>query len=204
MKRNDRIVGIDGTAHGRMNSSDSHLIQVARLDEEARQHQRDHHLELMPMTRNASVLTIDRSEDRILDQLARSSPDGARATARSRPDTARRPGRRGRTARGGSGPTSATATMPCFAGPAGSGLARRVDTIVDTCRPPAQKLRAQRLARALSPLAGRAGGQSLAQPATCLMRAIISSVAFSGVQLSLTTRLIALAQTFSLLRIVNL
>src|SRR5258708_11640941 len=26
MKRIDRIVGIDGTAHGRMNSSDSHLI----------------------------------------------------------------------------------------------------------------------------------------------------------------------------------
>ncbi len=28
MNRNDRIVGIDGTAHGRMNTSDSHLIQV--------------------------------------------------------------------------------------------------------------------------------------------------------------------------------
>ncbi len=27
MNRNDRIVGIDGTAQGRMNSSDSHLIQ---------------------------------------------------------------------------------------------------------------------------------------------------------------------------------
>ncbi len=28
MKRIDRMVGIDGTAQGRMNSSDSHLIQV--------------------------------------------------------------------------------------------------------------------------------------------------------------------------------
>src|ERR1043165_5469895 len=28
MKRIDRIVGIDGTAHGKMNSSDSHLTQV--------------------------------------------------------------------------------------------------------------------------------------------------------------------------------
>src|SRR5438309_2910814 len=28
MKRSDRIVGIDGTAQGRMKSSDSHLIQV--------------------------------------------------------------------------------------------------------------------------------------------------------------------------------
>src|ERR1700676_855652 len=27
MKRTDRMVGIDGTAHGRMNSTDSHLIQ---------------------------------------------------------------------------------------------------------------------------------------------------------------------------------
>src|SRR5713101_1502481 len=28
MKRNERMVGIEGTAHGRMNKSDSHLIQV--------------------------------------------------------------------------------------------------------------------------------------------------------------------------------
>ena len=28
MKRNDMMVGIDGTAHGRMNSTDSHLIQA--------------------------------------------------------------------------------------------------------------------------------------------------------------------------------
>src|SRR5215467_13127694 len=28
MKRTDRIVGIDGTAQGRMNSTDSHLIQA--------------------------------------------------------------------------------------------------------------------------------------------------------------------------------
>jgi hypothetical protein len=36
------------------------------------------------------------------------------------------------------------------------------------------------------------------------MRAIISSTAFSTGTFSLTTRFIALAQTFSLLRIVNL
>ncbi len=52
-----------------------------------------------------------------------------------------------------------------------------------------------------SHVAGNAGGR---QPATCLMRAIISSVAFSTETLSLTTRLMAFAQTFSLLRIVNL
>ena len=51
-----------------------------------------------------------------------------------------------------------------------------------------------------SQLLTRAGDQ----PATCLMRAIISSTAFSTVTLSLTTRLIAFAQTFSLLSAVNL
>src|SRR5690242_1510009 len=43
----------------------------------------------------------------------------------------------------------------------------------------------------------------LFQPATSLMRAISSSTAFSTGTFSLTTRFIALAQTFSLLRIVN-
>ena len=47
-------------------------------------------------------------------------------------------------------------------------------------------------------------GQCQCQPATCLMRAIISSTAFSTGISSLTTRFIALAQTFSLLRMVNL
>ena len=46
MKRIDRIVGIDGTAHGRMNSSDSHLIHVRAVHEEAGQEQRDDHLEV--------------------------------------------------------------------------------------------------------------------------------------------------------------
>ena len=42
------------------------------------------------------------------------------------------------------------------------------------------------------------------QPATALMRAIISSTAFSTGTFSLTIRFIALAQTFSLLSTVNL
>ena len=41
-------------------------------------------------------------------------------------------------------------------------------------------------------------------PATCLMRAINSSTALSTGTFSLTTRFIALAQTFSLFRMVNL
>ena len=46
MKRNDRMVGIDGTAHGRMNSNDSHLIHVLADDEKTGQEQRDHHLDV--------------------------------------------------------------------------------------------------------------------------------------------------------------
>src|SRR5882672_9617077 len=41
------------------------------------------------------------------------------------------------------------------------------------------------------------------QPATCLILAIISSTAFSAGHLSLAMRLMALAHTFSLLRMVN-
>ena len=50
----------------------------------------------------------------------------------------------------------------------------------------------------------RDGSPRFPYPATCLMRAIISSTAFSTVHFSLTTRFIAFAQTFSLFRIVNL
>src|SRR5690349_11470403 len=49
----------------------------------------------------------------------------------------------------------------------------------------------------------RGGRCRLHQPAICLIRAISSSVALSTGTFSLTTRFIALAQTFSLLRIVN-
>ena len=47
-------------------------------------------------------------------------------------------------------------------------------------------------------------GRWMNYPASCLMRAIISSVACSGFTLSLTTRWIALAQTFSEFTMVNL
>src|SRR5260221_6161524 len=59
-----------------------------------------------------------------------------------------------------------------------------------------------------SPVKGRQGGGGTysgpAYPATVLMRAIISSTALSTGTFSLTTRFIALAQTFSLLSTVNL
>ena len=50
----------------------------------------------------------------------------------------------------------------------------------------------------------RSEGAASRYPATCLMRAISSSTALSTGTFSLTTRFIALAQTFSLLRMVNL
>src|SRR5678815_281203 len=94
--------------------------------------------------------------------------------------------------------------MPFRAGPAGAGCTSG-SAIVATCGvlsvpsggPGRHEARA-------GPEVPPPCGAGLDQPATCLMRATISSVAFSGVQPSLTTRLIALAHTFSLLRTVNL
>ncbi len=60
MKRNDRMVGIDGTAHGRMKSSDSHLIHVRAWTKKPDSNSATTILTLMAMTRNASVLRIDR------------------------------------------------------------------------------------------------------------------------------------------------
>ena len=61
MKRTDRMVGIDGTAQGRMNSTDSHLIQGRDCGEEAGQEQRDQHLEI----------DADDQEDQRVDRGAR-------------------------------------------------------------------------------------------------------------------------------------
>ena len=60
MKRIDRIVGIDGTAHGRMNSSDSHLIHVRAVTKKPDSTSATIILRLMPMITNASVLNTDR------------------------------------------------------------------------------------------------------------------------------------------------
>ena len=46
MKRIDRMVGIDGTAHGRMNSSDSHLIHVRACTKKPDRNKRDDHLQV--------------------------------------------------------------------------------------------------------------------------------------------------------------
>ena len=53
MKRIDRIVGIDGTAHGRMNSSDSHLIHVRATMKNPDRTSATIILTLIAMTRNA-------------------------------------------------------------------------------------------------------------------------------------------------------
>ena len=60
MKRIDRIVGIDGTAHGRMNSSDSHLIHVRAWTKKPDRTSAIIILTLIAMIRNASVLKTDR------------------------------------------------------------------------------------------------------------------------------------------------
>src|ERR1700733_9463618 len=62
MKRTDRMVGIDGTAHGRMNSTDSHLIQERDWMKKPDRNSATSILKLMPMTRKISVLTAARAK----------------------------------------------------------------------------------------------------------------------------------------------
>ena len=62
MKRNERIVGIDGTAQGRMNSSDSHLIQVLAWMKKPDRNSASTILTLMATTRNTTVLSADRKK----------------------------------------------------------------------------------------------------------------------------------------------
>ena len=62
MKRTDRMVGIDGTAHGRMNSTDSHLIQARAWMKKPDSNSATTILRLMPITRKISVLTAARAK----------------------------------------------------------------------------------------------------------------------------------------------
>src|SRR5437773_2608970 len=62
MKRIDRIVGIDGTAQGRMNTSDSHLIHVRACTKKPDRNNATTILRLMPTIRNTSVLMTDRAK----------------------------------------------------------------------------------------------------------------------------------------------
>src|SRR6201985_3776048 len=62
MKRTDRMVGIDGTAQGRMNSTDSHLIQRRSWTKKPDRNSAISILMLMPMTRKISVLTAARAK----------------------------------------------------------------------------------------------------------------------------------------------
>src|SRR5579864_534280 len=59
MKRIDRIVGIDGTAHGRMNNTDSHLIHGRAVTKKPDRNSASAILMLMATTRNISVLTTE-------------------------------------------------------------------------------------------------------------------------------------------------
>ena len=62
MNRIDRIVGMDGTAHGRMNMSDSHLIQVRARTKKPDRNSATIIFRLMPTIRNTSVLTTERAK----------------------------------------------------------------------------------------------------------------------------------------------
>src|ERR1700676_4140164 len=62
MKRTDRMVGIDGTAHGRMNSTDSHLIQERSWMKKPDRNSAISILKLMPMHRKIRALTAARAK----------------------------------------------------------------------------------------------------------------------------------------------
>ena len=59
MKRIDRIVGIDGTAHGRMNSTDSHLIHGRAVTKKPDSSSAAIILRLIATIRKTSVLTTE-------------------------------------------------------------------------------------------------------------------------------------------------
>ncbi|MGY3356197.1 hypothetical protein ACVWZK_002860 [Bradyrhizobium sp. GM0.4] len=62
MKRTDRMVGIDGTAQGRMKITDSHLIQGRCWAKKPDRNSAISIFTLMPMTRKISVLTAARAK----------------------------------------------------------------------------------------------------------------------------------------------
>src|SRR5882757_5634065 len=62
MKRTDRMVGIDGTAQGRMNSTESHLIQERDWMKKPDRNSATTIFRLMPTGRKNSVLTAERAK----------------------------------------------------------------------------------------------------------------------------------------------
>src|ERR1700675_2342482 len=62
MKRIDRMVGIDGSAQGRMNRTDSHLIQSRCCTKKFDSNSATAILRLMPTIRNTTVLARDRAK----------------------------------------------------------------------------------------------------------------------------------------------
>ncbi len=62
MKRIDRMVGIDGSAHGRMNSTASHWIQRLACTKKFDSMSAVIILRLTPTTRNTSVFAAERAK----------------------------------------------------------------------------------------------------------------------------------------------
>src|ERR1700675_2056141 len=62
MKRIDRMVGIDGSAHGRMKSTASQRIQTRCCTKKSDRNSATAILKLMPTIRNTSVLTTERAK----------------------------------------------------------------------------------------------------------------------------------------------
>ena len=76
MKRTDRMVGIDGTAQGRMNSTDSHLIQVRCWTKKPDRNSAITILTLMPIDQEDQRVDGGAREDRVVTErdIARRMP----------------------------------------------------------------------------------------------------------------------------------
>ena len=68
MKRIDRMVGIDGTAHGRMNTSESHLIHGRAVTKKPDRNSAIAIFRLMATMRKIERVDDRRREDRIVGE----------------------------------------------------------------------------------------------------------------------------------------
>ena len=178
MKRNDRIVGIDGTAQGRMNSSDSQLDPGPRRARRSPDsNSATNILMLTPTSRNTSVLTTERAKIGSSTRAGRSSA-GWRASQKPVADRVEHEDEEdediGRDQDRCPRPARPTSAPPPQRGATAS-ASRTASVDMASC--PGSSGR---------PDDGRPESQSAAQPATCLMRAIISSTALSTGTFSLT------------------
>ena len=177
MKRTDRMVGIDGTAHGRMKITDSDLDPPARLHEEARQHQRDHHLHVDGDDQEDERVDDRAEEDRVVEQVhvarrVARQPEAVADRVEHEDEEHEQVGRR----------ASRAPELPRDAAAAAAGGRRRRRRVRRSVVMAVSALAAEDC----QPCGPSPCRSQRYQPATALMRAIISSTALSTGTFSLS------------------